>query len=257
MIELIPVFFNNHQVEAYSVPAFDKEGHNFNLSLSSYDPKQALLNRKNLAALLDTDLDHMIVPHQEHTVHFRKVSLEDGGKGMYSLDDAFMHCDGLYTTDSDLILMTSHADCCPVLLYDSSIPLIAAIHSGWKGTVHEITGRITKYLIEKENVNPLTLKAFIGPSIEQRNFEAMDDIIDAVKKMSFNTDEYYIKKDDTHYLLNSKGLISKQLTLLGIPEKNIFVSEICTMEDPRYFSYRKTKTKDRNMCIIRLRNTNI
>ena len=182
------------------------------------------------------------------------MNTKDGGKGIYSQKDAYLGFDALYTRDTDLTLFTFHADCCPVLLYCENQHLIAAIHSGWKGTVTEIVGKVTRHLIEDEGCDPSTIYAYVGPSIEARNFEAMDDIIDCVKKMSFDTSSFYTKKDETHYLLNSKGLIKQQLLNCGVLEEHIEVSPYCTMEnDDLFFSYRKTHTKNRNISIIRLK----
>lgn len=250
MVKLISAKFNNDHVHAYSVPAFDEEGHNFNLGLNGIDDIQTMKNREALASQLHIPLSHMILPHQEHTVNFAKVTLADGGKGMYSLDTALPATDATYTLDAGLVLWSSHADCCPVLMYSPDQHLIAAIHSGWKGTVHEIVGKVTKHLIENEHVNPTNLLVYTGPALEQRNFEAMDDIIDLVKAMSFDTSSFYRIKDETHYTLNTKGLIKQQLLNLGVKEEHIEQSPICTFEDERFFSYRKTKTKDRNMSII-------
>ena len=123
-----------------------------------------------------------------------------------------------------------------------------------KGTVTEIVGKVTRHLIEDEGCDPSTIYAYVGPSIEARNFEAMDDIIDCVKKMSFDTSSFYTKKDETHYLLNSKGLIKQQLLNCGVLDEHIEVSPYCTMEnDDLFFSYRKTHTKNRNISIIRLK----
>ena len=191
MVKLIAAQFNNEYVHAYSVPAYDEEGHNFNLGLNGMNDEQTMRNREALAKQLHIPLDHMILPHQEHTDHFVKVTLEDGGKGMYSLDTALPATDATYTRDKGLVLWSSHADCCPVLMYSPDQELIAAIHSGWKGTVHEIVGKVTKHLIENENVDPTQLLVYTGPAIEQRNFEAMDDIINLVKAMSFDTSSFY------------------------------------------------------------------
>ena len=118
----------------------------------------------------------------------------------------------------------------------------------------EIVSKVTRHLIEDEGCDPSTIYAYVGPSIESRNFEAMDDIINRVKKMSFDTSSFYTKKDETHYLLNSKGLIKQQLLNCGVLEEHIEVSPYCTMEnDDLFFSYRKTHTKNRNISIIRLK----
>lgn len=252
-MKLIPWKFNNDMVEGYTVPAHI-DGRLFNMSYNGLDDKQVLENRKELAQMLHTELDHMVAPLQRHTTHYLSVNKNDGGKGIYSQKDAYLGFDALYTRDTDLTLFTFHADCCPVLLYCENQHLVAAIHSGWKGTVTEIVGKVTRHLIEDEGCDPNHIYAYVGPSIEARNFEAMDDIIDRVKSMSFDTSSFYTKKDETHYLLNSKGLIKQQLLNCGVLEEHIEVSPYCTMEnDDLFFSYRKTHTKDRNISMIRLK----
>lgn len=255
MFKLLPWAFNNEEVEGYTVPAYE-DGQLFNMSYHGDDNKQVLANRKKLAEYLHTDLDHMIAPHQRHTTNFKKVSLADGGEGMYEISKKLDYIDATYTRDKNLTLLTFHADCCPVLLYNRKEQLIAAIHSGWRGTVNEIVGKTTRYLIEHENCDPQDFFAYVGPSLDYRNFEAMDDIIDLVKKMSFDTSSFYTRKDEKHYLLDSKGLIRQQLLNLGVPENQIEVSPLCTTEhDDLFFSYRKTHTINRNVSLIRMKES--
>ena len=72
--------------------------------------------------------------------------------------------------------------------------------------------------------------------------------------MSFDTSSFYTKKEDGAYLLNSKGLIKKQLELLGILQTNITISPYCTIENnDLFFSYRKEKTNYRNITLIKLK----
>lgn len=253
MFKLLPWSFNSDRVEGYTVPAYE-DGQLFNMSFHENDHEQVLANRKKLAAYLHTDLDHMIAPHQRHTTNMKKVTLADGGEGMYEISDKLDYVDATYTRDKGLTLLSFHADCCPVLLYNEKEELIAAIHSGWRGTVNEIAGKSAQFLIENENCDPQSFYAYIGPSLDYRNFEAMDDIIDLVKKMSFDTSAFYTKKDETHYLLDSKGLIRQQLLNLGVPESHIEVSPLCTTEhDDLFFSYRKTHTVNRNVSLIRMK----
>ncbi len=241
-----------NEIEAYTTTKIGDTNLPFNMSFNDENHEQVLKNRRALADYLNTDLDHMVATIQKHSTHFIKVSLKDGGKGMYSKDDAFDNYDAMYTKDSNLYLLSFHADCCPVLLYCRDQKIVAEIHSGWKGTVTEIVGKVTKHLIENEHCNPEHIYAYIGPSIEERNFEAKDDIIDMVKKMSFDTSSFYSKKDENSYLLNSKGLIKQQLLNLKVKEENITVSPYCTIENnDLFFSYRKEKTQLRNITIIK------
>ncbi|MCD7808749.1 MAG: peptidoglycan editing factor PgeF [Erysipelotrichaceae bacterium] len=234
-------------IEAYNVCSI-------NMSYHGYDNTEVLKNRQALATYLHSDLKHMVAPSQQHTTNFQEVTIKDGGRGMLSKADAFENCDALYTRDSNLWLWTFHADCCPVLLYCEDQRIVAAIHSGWKGTVNEIVGKVTKHLIDHENCHPQSIYAYIGPSLEQRNFEARDDIIDLVNQMSFDTHEFYIDHHNGTYHLNSKGLIKQQLLNLGILDNHITVSPYCTLEEKDlFYSYRRDKSQNRNISIIRLK----
>lgn len=254
-MKLIPWSFNNDHVQGYTVAGY-QNGKLFDMGYRDDNHDEVLANRQALAAYLHTDLNHMVAPHQRHTTNFKKVTLaQDGGEGMYQHSTKLDYIDATYTRDHNLTLLTFHADCCPVLLYSEDQDLIAAIHSGWRGTVNEIVGKTASYLITHEGCNPSGFHAFIGPSLEQRNFGAMDDIIDLVKNMSFDTSSFYKRKDETHYLLDSKGLIKQQLLNLGVPDAHIEVSPYCTTEhDDLFFSYRKNKSPYRNITIITMKD---
>ena len=187
------------------------------MSYNNEDKQLILNNRKQLAKLLKTDLEHMVAPHQTHSANFKEVSLKDGGRGMYCQDDAFNNTDALYTKDTDLFLLSFHADCTPVLLYC-----------------------------------PKKMLAYIGPCICQDCLEVMDNVIDLVKQMDFDTTPYYKQTDTTHYLLDNKGLNRQMLLNLGLLKKNITVSPYCTVEnDKLFYSYRKYKDSGRNITIIK------
>lgn len=222
------------------------------MSYNNVDKQLVLNNRKQLAKILNTDLEHMIAPHQVHSANFKEVTLNDGGKGMYQIDDAIQDTDALYTKDADLFLLSFHADCTPILLYSPETNIIAAIHSGWLGTTKQIVSKVTNHLIEYEKCNPTTMKAYIGPCICKNCLEVMDNVIDLVKQMNFDTTPFYQKTDDIHYLLDNKGLNKQMLLNLGLLDQNITVSPYCTVEnDDLFYSYRKHKDSGRNITIIK------
>lgn len=222
------------------------------MSYNNQDHDLILNNRQQLARLLNTNLDHMVAPHQIHSANFKEVSLDDGGKGMYTPDDAFSDTDALYSKDADLFLLSFHADCTPILLYCPDTNIIAAIHSGWLGTTKQIVSKVTGHLVKQEQCNPQSMLAYIGPCICKDCLEVMDNVIDLVKQMDFDTTPYYHKIDDTHYLLDNQGLNKQMLLNLGLLEKNITISPYCTVEnDDLFYSYRKNKDSGRNITIIK------
>ena len=243
----------DQDIEIVSVLSIDENSQITDMSYNNPNHSQVLKNRKDVCDLLQTDFSHCVCPNQCHTTHFKLVDLTDGGKGMYSKEDAIKETDALITNVKDLWLWSFHADCCSVMIYAKDQSYIASIHSGWKGTVQEISKNVITYMKESLHCDPKYMLAFVGPTINQENFEAMDDIIQLVNKMSFDTHAYYIKKDDSHYLLDHKGLIKATLMHCGIREENIKVSEIDTYTNEDYFSYRRNKTTCRNVTMIKLK----
>ena len=63
----------------------------------------------------------------------------------------------------------------------------------------------------------------IGPCLSKKHLEVQDDVINQVKKMNFDTSPFYQKTDETHYLLDNKGLNKQQLLNLGVLEENILL----------------------------------
>ena len=61
--------------------------------------------------------------------------------------------DGLITTKKNLALGILTADCAPVLIYDKKLPMIAAIHVGWKGAFKNILKKCIKFMIKKGSEN--------------------------------------------------------------------------------------------------------
>ena len=155
------------------------------------EPSHVLENRRIFATFLGTDLNHMVSPTQTHSTHLQEVKADDVGRGMYSLEDAFEDTDALYTREKNVFLLTYHADCTPVLLYDDSEQLIAAIHAGWKGNVNEIVLKTCRYLQEHEHCQPQHMYAYIGPSLSYEAFEAREDIISLVRNMEIDSSNYY------------------------------------------------------------------
>lgn len=223
-----------------------------NLALNVKDDiDHVIKNREILASYLNTDFNHMVSPTQTHSTNLKQVYINDGGKGMYSLEDAIDDTDALYTRDKNLFLLTYHADCTPVLLYDHKERLIASIHAGWKGNVNEIVLKTLRHLMEHENCQPENIYAYIGPCLSYEAFEARDDIIDLVKQMEINSTPYYREVSKGIYRLDAKGLAKEQLLHCGVLEKNITVDHHCTKtEKDNFFSYRNDRSCGRHVSFI-------
>lgn len=86
--------------------------------------------------------------------------------------------DALVTTVPGLRIGVKTADCVPVLLGCASPGIVAAVHSGWKGTVANISACAVESI---RNLCPDalgSLRAVIGPCIHQEAFEVGDELYD-------------------------------------------------------------------------------
>ncbi|MGN1343920.1 MAG: peptidoglycan editing factor PgeF [Traorella sp.] len=228
----------------------------FNMGLHATKNKLAVLkNRQQFADDMHLDLNRCVFANQTHSDHLHQVTLDDLGKGVYETENAIADCDALYTKEKNVCIGVFHADCVPVLIVDPIIGLGCAIHAGWQGTVKEITRKTIAYLKEKENVQPENLKVYIGASISQSNFEVGVEVIEKVKKMSFDTSStYYFNEATQKGYVDNKELNRLQCILEGIPDKNIIVDKNCTYSNSEsFFSYRKDKECGRHLSFIMLK----
>lgn len=227
-----------------------------NLALNVHDkPQNVIENRQRLASHLGLSLAMMVSPTQTHSTHLQQVFAQDAGRGMTSLADAFDDTDALYTKEKNICLLTYHADCIPVLLYDPQNHLIASIHAGWKGNVKEIILKTLRHLSAKENCQAKNIYAYIGPSLGYEAFEARQDIISLVDQMEINGQPFYHETAPGIYHLDAKGLAQEQLLYFGVPKDHITIDPHCTKTDESlFFSYRRDHQCGRHASFIMLKD---
>lgn len=158
---------------------------------------------------------------------------------VYNYDGEIHQGDGIITNRKNVGIGVFTADCVPILIYDSVKEVIAAVHSGWKGTINEIcTNTLTK-LKSEYGSKMKDLRAIIGPHNRGCCYEIGEDL-----KALFSEKETYkdleIIKDNK---LNLEKCIIRQLEANGIQKENIITTNICTYCGSEYnmYSYRKQK----------------
>ncbi len=152
------------------------------------------------------------------------ISLEIDIPGSYKAD-------GLITQKNKLALVVKTADCMPVIISDKE--KIGVIHIGWKG----LENKIFYKTIEKFNLSEL--KVSIGPHAQKCCYEVKEDL-----ESKFG--QYCITDGEKIYL--DLSLEIKEFC----KENNIDieVSEICTIDNKKYNSYRRDKTKNRQRSLV-------
>lgn len=181
-------------------------------------------NRKEFFASLGFEESSVVRGQQVH------------GDNILIVDSAatFPGTDGLVTRRQGLLLAVSVADCVPVLIYDKRLKAAAAVHSGWKGTVKNIVGKTVKLFVNELNSKPEDMVAFVGPSAGVCCYEVGEDVAH-----QFSREQLMGAETPGKFMLNMKRAIASQLTDEGVPAQNIEISDICTICDLDYHSFRR------------------
>ncbi|PJA98191.1 MAG: peptidoglycan editing factor PgeF [Ignavibacteriales bacterium CG_4_9_14_3_um_filter_30_11] len=211
----------------------------FNMSLSVGDDKDIVLeNRKSFFNSLDLLSENVALQKQIHGTNITIIEKA----GLY--DDS----DALITTKKGIGLATSSADCVTIFLYDPVNKVIAAVHSGWRGTVKQILTFTLKKLESVYNTSSENLIAFIGPSISQKNYEVGKEVAEQFDK------KYLIPKGDK-YLLDVSAVNYDILLNYSVKIENIEKSQLCSFEERNLLhSYRRDgKISGRALGVIALR----
>jgi len=137
----------------------------------------------------------------------------------------------ILSSTSNLIPVIVTADCIPMFIYDKVTGSYGLIHCGWRGVVDSIHIKALDGFIKRNSkINDINI--YLGPSIQGCCYEIGDDIISKFNKDSIN------HKNHKKYL-NLFKEISSGFIQVGLDEKNINYSNICTYENNACYSYRR------------------
>lgn len=183
-----------------------------------------------IGRLLKIREENIFMPVQRHT---DKVLILES-----SLEPKI--ADAVVTKDKGVLLGVQVADCVPVLIYEKGKGVSAAVHAGWRGTAEGILKKTIVAMTDRFICRAGDMLVAIGPSIRGCCYEVDYDVVHSVSRAT-GEGEYFRKKGAKHYLDLSEAN-SLQALLMGVPEKNIWISPDCTFENPdKYCSYRFAK----------------
>jgi YfiH family protein len=181
-------------------------------------------NRKFLAKEINVKFSHMKFQKQIHGANVNIITQES------NIEDS----DAMITSQTGIVLNISIADCVALLIYDQNKKIIAGIHSGWRGTEKNITQKTLNLMQDNFFCNFKDLKVYISPAAQKHNYEVGWEV---AKKFP----GFYFEKDNGKYLLDNPGKVYSQLLEMGVLKENIEKSEICTIGNNNFHSYRRDK----------------
>lgn len=197
-----------------------------------------LVNYKDICECLNTDYMNIIQPMQKHTKTVKNVEKNDRNPYFSKMD--YPDTDGLITNKKNIMLSTTNADCILLMFFDPVKKVISNVHSGWKGTLQEISVEAVKKMIKDYDCNPEDIICCICPSIRKCHFEVDEDVknlfYEQFKKLeqccqenrpSGNIIEYDETKGRWHI---DTVLINREiLKNVGLKDENIIDCGICSV----------------------------
>ena len=173
---------------------------------------------------------------------------------VHIIDDNYINDsvgDALITNQKNTPIIIKIADCIPILIYDKESNTISLVHSGWKGTLKNITIKTIETMISKYNSKKENIYVYIYPSIRQCHFEIQEDVYSLFKDTITNIDKYTNKLENKYYI-DMQSIIKDKLIEIGIT--NIIDTNICTYcNHDIYHSYRYNHTDKRNILLAMIK----
>ena len=194
---------------------------------------------------------------QGHQVHGSRIAIID--RPDLTREDLEGY-DAFVTNLPGVAIGVRTADCVPVLLYDPVNWVIAAVHSGWKGTVLQISRRTIQLMGERFGSRPADLQVVIGPAIGPDSFQVGEEVVEKFRDAGFPMPKIWSFQGTGDGSPMSGGhhidLFEANRWILetcGIRPENIRVHALDTYQDPSFFSARREGVQcGRNINAIRM-----
>lgn len=141
--------------------------------------------------------------------------------------------DALITDQPGVGLLIQHADCQPVMVYDPVNRVIAAIHSGWRGSVVNIAAKAVEEMKRKYGSDPENLLVAVGPSLGPCCSEFIhykDELPESFLPFHVGNNHFDFWQITLH-----------QLMQCGVKKEAVNIIGVCTLCSSDYFSYRRAR----------------
>lgn len=224
-----------------------------NVGYMDWDQRENVAgNRRRLEAAVGANELTLVPMKQIHSdvIRLFRVAPGEACKG-----------DASITNRKGLLIGVQTADCVPILLVDSKKRAVAAIHAGWKGTLSRIAEKTVGRIRLEFGSKPQDLLAAIGPAIGPCCYAVGAEFVSKFTAQFADAAEYFDEArsgeepNPLQWLnmappghqpppknvhLDLRRANRSQLLAAGLPEQNIFVSNLCTgCRRDLFFSYRK------------------
>jgi polyphenol oxidase len=193
-------------------------------------PEHVAENRRRAAAYFGQKNSAIVTPWQVHSPDAVIVDADFSGERPKA--------DGIATATPGLIIGVVTADCGPILFADEKAKIVGAAHAGWKGALHGVVENTVRAM-ERLGAERGNIKAVLGPSISQSNYEVSADYARTFTEQDGSYARYFAASQNPgHAMFDLRGFTLRQIELCGVEAA---MTDDCTYADEAgFYSYRRT-----------------
>ncbi|QPH54909.1 peptidoglycan editing factor PgeF [Pontivivens ytuae] len=200
-----------------------------NCGPGSSDQSEAVrINRARVADAMDVDCDRLISLAQIHSPDVVTLDTAPGDRPQ---------ADAMVTAAPGLVLGILTADCAPVLLADREAGVVGAAHAGWKGALGGVL-ESTVSAMERLGARADAIRATVGPTISQRNYEVGQDFMERFVDEDTVHSRFFVHgREPDKVQFDLPGFVLHRLRSIGVDAE---WTGHCTYAEPdRFYSYRR------------------
>jgi polyphenol oxidase len=206
------------------------------------DPAHVEENFRRAAGALGVPVERLYVLSQVHGTASRVLTgVEDREEVVRSVGDVTL------SRAPGVACGVRSADCVPVLVADRATGAVAAVHSGWRGTVAgAVPAGIAalRALVEGDG----DLLAAVGPHIEACCFEVGDDVADTLARCSSAGPSAIVTPPGGKARADLRRIVHAQLAAAGVGPDRVDDVRGCTVCQPeRFHSFRRDGARSGRM----------
>ncbi|MCL6453058.1 MAG: peptidoglycan editing factor PgeF [Alicyclobacillus sp.] len=213
------------------------------------DPARVEENRRRWSERGFGDLADWVVGEQVHGNQVAVVDRRHRGAGSTTDHAPIAGCDALVTNEPGLTLVVLTADCVPILFHDPVRRVVAAAHSGWRGTVSHIAVKVVERMSAEFGSRPEDLRVALGPSIRRCCYE-VDEAVAGPVRAAFGEKPLVARHgSEERYWLSLQACIRMDLLNASVLDAHIDDVGVCTAcHREHLFSHRAEAGKTGRQC---------
>ncbi|UVL60890.1 peptidoglycan editing factor PgeF [Pseudomonas sp. B21-032] len=143
--------------------------------------------------------------------------------------------DASYSDTPGIACTVMTADCLPVLFCDRAGTRVAAAHAGWRG----LANGVLEATLERLALPPEEVLVWLGPAIGPQAFEVGLEVRDAFTTVHPETAQAFVPGAQPGKLMADIYQLAR-LRLAARGVNAVYGGGLCTVSDPRFYSYRRT-----------------